>query len=243
MLKRWEELPEFLRCAEVKPYYDILAKKRFSLALKRVFDVLAASVLLLVLGLPMIIVAVLIKMDSEGPVLFRQERVTTYGRKFRIHKFRTMVDHAEQRGSSVTVSGDRRVTKVGGFLRKYRVDEFPQLFDVLAGDMSFVGTRPESPKYVMRYTNEMRATLLLPAGITSEASIRYKDEARLLDGAEDVDKVYVEAVLPGKMKWNLLALWQFSFIGDIQTMFRTVLAVCGKEYGIKQCSTEIEREK
>ena len=230
MLRRWEELPGFLRCAEVKPYYDILAEKRSSLVLKRIFDILAASVLLLVLGLPMIIVAVLIKLDSEGPVLFRQERVTTYGRKFRIHKFRTMVDHAEQRGSSVTVSGDRRVTKVGGFLRKYRVDEFPQLFDVLAGDMSFVGTRPESPKYVMRYTNEMRATLLLPAGITSEASIRYKDEARLLDGAEDVDRVYVEAVLPGKMKWNLLGVRGFSLAGEFMTMLRTVLAVCGKEY-------------
>ena len=230
MLKRWEELPEFLRCAEVRPYYDILAEKRSSLVLKRIFDVLAASVLLLVLGLPMIIVAVLVKMDSEGPVLFRQERVTTYGRKFRIHKFRTMVDHAEQRGSAVTVSGDSRVTKVGGFLRKYRVDEFPQLFDVLAGDMSFVGTRPDSPKYVMRYTNEMRATRLLPAGITSEASIRYKDEARLLDGAEDVDRVYVEAVLPGKMKWNLLGVRGFSVAGEFMTMLRTVLAVCGKGY-------------
>ena len=230
MLRRWEELPGFLRCAEVKPYYDILAEKRSSLVLKRIFDILAASVLLLVLGLPMIIVAVLVKLDSEGPVLFRQERVTTYGRKFRIHKFRTMVDHAEQRGSSVTVSGDRRVTKVGGFLRKYRVDEFPQLFDVLANDMSFVGTRPESPKYVVRYTNEMRATLLLPAGITSEASIRYKDEARLLDGAEDVDRVYVEAVLPGKMKWNLRSIREFAFWGELATMLRTVLAVCGKEY-------------
>ena len=230
MLKRWEELPGFLRCAEVKPYYDILAEKRSSLVLKRIFDILAASVLLLVLGLPMIIVAVLIKMDSEGPVLFRQERVTTYGRKFRIHKFRTMVDHAEQRGSSVTVSGDSRVTKVGGFLRKYRVDEFPQLFDVLANDMSFVGTRPESPKYVMRYTNEMRATLLLPAGITSEASIRYKDEARLLGGAEDVDSVYVETVLPGKMKWNLRSIREFAFWGELATMLRTVMAVCGKEY-------------
>ena len=230
MLKRWEELPEFLRCAEVRPYYDILAKKRFSLALKRVFDILAASVLLLVLGIPMAIVAILIKLDSEGPALFRQERVTTYGRKFRIHKFRTMVDHAEQKGSSVTVSGDSRVTKIGSFLRKYRVDEFPQLFDVLANDMSFVGTRPESPKYVARYTEEMRATLLLPAGITSEASIRYKDEARLLDVAQDVDKVYVETVLPGKMKWNLLSIRKFSFLGEIATMLRTVLAVCGKEY-------------
>ena len=230
MLKRWEELPEFLRCAEVRPYYDILAKKRFSLALKRVFDILAASVLLLVFGIPMAIVAILIKLDSEGPVLFRHERVTTYGRKFRIHKFRTMVDNAEQKGSSVTVSGDSRVTKIGGFLRKYRVDEFPQLFDVLANDMSFVGTRPESPKYVARYTEEMRATLLLPAGITSEASIRYKDEARLLDAAQDVDKVYVETVLPGKMKWNLRSIKEFSLAGELTTMLRTVFAVFGKEY-------------
>lgn len=230
MLKRWDELPEFLRCAEVRPYYDILAQKRFSLALKRVFDILAASVLLLVLGIPMAIVAILIKLDSEGPVLFRQERVTTYGRKFRIHKFRTMVDHAEQKGSSVTVSGDNRVTKIGSFLRKYRVDEFPQLFDVLANDMSFVGTRPESPKYVTRYTEEMRATLLLPAGITSEASIRYKDEARLLDAAQDVDKVYVETVLPGKMKWNLRSIKEFSLAGELTTMLRTVFAVFGKEY-------------
>lgn len=230
MLRRWEELPEFMQCAEVRPYYDVLAKKRFSLVLKRFFDLLVALFLLLILGLPMIIVAILIKLDSEGPVLFRQERVTAYGRRFRIHKFRTMVNNADKIGSAVTVSNDNRVTKVGGFLRKSRIDEFPQLFDVLAGDMSFVGTRPESPKYVEAYTDEMKATLLLPAGITSEACIRYKDEAELLDAAQDVDTVYIETVLPGKMKWNLLSIQEFSFISELQTMFRTVFAVCGKEY-------------
>ena len=219
-----------MQCAEVRPYYDVLAKKQFSLVLKRIFDILVALVLLLILGLPMMIVAILIKLDSEGPVLFRQERVTAYGRRFRIHKFRTMVNNADKIGSAVTVSNDNRVTKVGGFLRKSRIDEFPQLFDVLAGDMSFVGTRPESPKYVKAYTDEMKATLLLPAGITSEACIRYKDEAELLDAAQDVDKVYIETVLPGKMKWNLLSIQEFSFIGELQTMFRTVFAVCGKEY-------------
>ena len=223
-------MPEFMQCAEVRPYYDVLAKKRFSLILKRIFDVLVALLLLLILGLPMIIVAILIKLDSEGPILFRQERVTSYGRRFRIHKFRTMVNNADKIGSAVTVSNDNRVTKVGGFLRKSRIDEFPQLFDVLAGDMSFVGTRPESPKYVKAYTDEMKATLLLPAGITSEACIRYKDEAQLLDAAQDVDRVYIETVLPGKMKWNLLSIQEFSFIGELQTMFRTVFAVCGKEY-------------
>lgn len=230
MLKAWENLPPCMQCAEVRPYYDALAKKRFSLFLKRGFDVVMATILLLLLGLPMAIVAALIKLDSKGPALFRQERITAYGRKFRIHKFRTMVDHAEQKGTSVTVGNDVRITKVGRFLRKYRIDEFPQLFDVLEANMSFVGTRPESPKYVNRYTNEMKATLLLPAGITSEASIRYKDEAKLLDGAQDVDKTYVENVLPGKMRWNLRAIRQFSFAGELLTMLRTVLAVCGKEY-------------
>lgn len=233
MLKQWEDLPEFMQCMEVKPYYDVLADNRISLACKRIFDVLAALLLLLILGIPMAVVSVLIKIDSAGPVLFRQERVTTYGRKFRIHKFRTMVDRAEEQGSSVTVSHDSRVTYIGRFLRKYRIDEFPQLFDVLANDMSFVGTRPESPKYVAQYSKEMRATLLLPAGITSEASIRYKDEARLLDSAQDVDKTYVEEVLPGKMKWNLASICNFSFIGELWTMVRTVLVVCGKEYTVE----------
>lgn len=230
MLKKWEELPETMRCEEVRPYYDILAKKQMSLALKRIIDILIALFLLLILGIPMVIVSVLIKLDSEGPVFFRQERITAYGRKFRIHKFRTMVNNAEQLGTSVTVSNDSRVTKIGNVLRKYRIDEFPQLFDVLAGTMSFVGTRPESPKYVKQYTDEMKATLLLPAGITSEACIRYKDEAELIDGAEDVDKVYIEKVLPGKMKWNLWSIREFSLTGEILTMFRTVFAVCGKEY-------------
>ncbi len=230
MFKQWEDLPDFMRCAEVKPYYDVLAGNRISIVCKRVFDFFAALLLLLILGIPMIIVSVFIKIDSAGPVLFRQERVTSYGRRFRIHKFRTMVDRAEEQGSSVTVSHDSRVTSIGRFLRKYRIDEFPQLFDVLANNMSFVGTRPESPKYVKRYTKEMRATLLLPAGITSEASIRYKDEARLLDAAQDVDKTYVEEVLPGKMKWNLASIRNFSFLGELRTMVRTVLAVCGKDY-------------
>lgn len=230
MLRRWEELPEFMRCPEIRPYYDVLAKKRISLVVKRLFDIVAALILLIILAIPMAVVAVLVKLDSPGPIFFRQERVTAYGRKFRIHKFRTMVDRAEEKGTSVTVSGDSRVTRVGKYLRKYRIDEFPQLFDVLANDMSFVGTRPESPKYVERYTKEMRATLLLPAGITNEACIRYKDEAMLLDGVDDVDKAYVEKVLPEKMKWNLLGIREYSFVGEIGTMVRTVLAVCGKKY-------------
>ena len=178
----------------------------------------------------MIIIAIRIATESKGGVFYRQERVTTYGKKFKIHKFRTMVANADQIGSAVTVSGDNRITPTGAFLRKYRLDELPQVFDVLSGNMSFVGTRPEVTKYVKKYTKEMRATLLLPAGITSEASIRYKDEAELLDAADDVDRVYVEEVLPGKMKYNLQSIKKFSFLGEIVTMFRTVFAVLGKEY-------------
>ena len=221
-----------MQCEEVRPYYDVLAKKRFSLTLKRFFDILVALLLLLILGIPMLIVAILIKLDSEGPVLFRQERVTAYGQRFRIHKFRTMVDNAEAKGTSVTVSHDSRVTGIGHYLRKYRIDEFPQIFDVLDGSMRFVGTRPEVPKYVERYTNEMLATLFLPAGIMSEACLRYKDEEQLLDVAQDVDTVYMETILPGKMKWNLLSIQAFSLVGDFMTMLRTVLAVCGKNYAL-----------
>ena len=230
MLCKWDELPASMKNDEVRVYYDILQKKKASLYLKRAFDLVCAFGLLLLLGIPMLIIAFMIKRDSEGPVFYRQERVTTYGKKFRIHKFRTMVNNADKIGSAVTVGGDARITKIGAKLRGTRLDEFPQVFDVINGDMSFVGTRPEAIKYVEKYTPEMMATLLLPAGITSEASIRYKDEAELLDAADDVDKVYVEDVLPGKMKYNLQSIREFSFIGDIVTCFRTVFAVLGKEY-------------
>ena len=227
--REWEELPKGMQKPEVREYYEILSKKRLSLKVKRVFDVTAAEVLLVMFGPVLAVLAVLIKLDSKGPVFYRQERVTAYGKKFRIHKLRTMVADADRIGAAVTVGGDSRITKVGAFLRRYRLDEVPQLIDVLKGDMSFVGTRPEVAKYVRKYTNEMRATLLLPAGITSEASIRYKDEAELLDGAEDVDRVYVEKVLPGKMEWNLKSIRDFSVVEEIIRMFQTVFAVFRKE--------------
>lgn len=230
MLREWSDLPKWMKCPEVKEYYDILSKRKLSLKLKRIFDVMVASVCLVVFAIPMAVIAVMIKLDSKGPVFYRQERVTAYGKKFRIHKFRTMVDNADKIGSAVTVDGDNRITKMGSKLRDLRLDELPQLLDVLNGDMSFVGTRPESLKFVKAYTKEMRATLLLPAGITSEASIRYKDEAKLLDKADDVDRVYVEEVLPAKMKYNLESIRKFSFLREILTMFRTVFAVIGKDY-------------
>lgn len=230
MWKDWDELPEFMKTPEVKPYWESLNKKRVQLSLKRAFDLEMALLMLVPLSVPMGVIAIAIKMDSEGPVFYRQERVTTYGKRFRIHKFRTMVSNADKIGSAVTVGGDARITKVGNRLRNLRIDEIPQLIDVLTGNMSFVGTRPEATKYVEKYTNEMNATLLLPAGITSEASIRYKDEAELLDAADDVDRVYVEDVLPGKMRYNLQSIREFSFLGEVATMFRTFFAICGKDY-------------
>lgn len=230
MLKKWEDLPDFIRIPEVKPYYDTLRGKRLSLFGKRTFDFCAALVLMVLLALPMAVIALWILIDDGRPVFYRQERVTAYGRVFRIHKFRTMVNNADKLGSAVTVGNDSRVTRVGSRLRHLRLDELPQIIDVLEGKMSIVGVRPEAVKYVKRYRPEYMATLLLPAGITSETSIRYKDEDRLLSAADDVDRVYVEEILPAKMRWNLKYIREFGFFGDIATMFRTVFAVLGKDY-------------
>lgn len=230
MLKKWETLPDYMKNDEVRVYYETLQKKKVSMFLKRVMDLVGGLILLILLAVPMIVISIMIKLDSDGPVFYRQERVTTYGKHFKIHKFRTMVSNADKIGSTVTVGNDNRITKVGAKLRGCRLDELPQVLDLISGDMSFVGTRPEAVKYVEQYKPEYMATLLLPAGITSEASIRYKDEAELLDASSDVDKTYIEEVLPGKMKYNLDSIKNFSFFGDIATMFRTVLAVLGKDY-------------
>ncbi len=230
MLKKWDDLPDFMKTEEVRPYWESLNKKRGQLILKRIFDIVAAAILLILLAIPMLILAIWIKTDSQGPVFYRQERVTTYGKYFRIHKFRTMVSDAEKLGTAVTVGNDNRITKVGLKLRGCRLDELPQLIDVLAGTMSFVGTRPEAVKYVEKYEPEYNATLLMPAGITSECSIRYKDEDKLLNVADDVDAVYVQKVLPDKMKWNLKSVKEFGLIYELMTMFRTIMAVLGKNY-------------
>ena len=230
MLRRLEDLPEFMRIPEVQPYWEILWKKRGQIAMKRIFDLVVGLLLLVVLFIPMIIIAVLIKLDSKGTVFYRQERITIYGRRFRIHKFRTMVADAERIGTAVTVGEDPRITRIGSKLRRLRLDELPQVIDVIEGTMSFVGTRPEAVKYVEKYRPEWVATLLMPAGVTSEASIRYKDEGMLLKGSSDIDKTYMEQILPEKMKWNLESIRKFSFGSDIKTMFRTIVAILGKIY-------------
>lgn len=223
--RAWHDLPNDMRCESVRPYYEILASKRSDLLIKSIFDRLMAIILLFALSPIFLLLAVWIKVDSDGPVFFRQERVTQYGKTFKIYKFRTMVQNAEQIGAQVTSKGDMRVTTVGKALRKCRLDELPQLINILEGTMSFVGTRPEVPKYVASYTDEMKATLLLPAGVTSIASIRYKDEDTLLDAADDVDACYIQNVLPAKMEWNLRSIVEFSFFRELKVMVETVLAV------------------
>ncbi len=228
-LVSWSKLPPQMQTEAVKEYYDILASKKVSLVLKRIFDVFFSAILLIILLPVFLILAIAIKLDSKGPVFYRQERVTQYGRIFKIHKFRTMIQDADK-GSAITVNNDNRITRVGKFIRDCRLDEIAQLLDVLAGDVTLVGVRPESPKYVAAYTDEMMATLLLPAGVTNITSIYYKDEAKMLEGVEDTDMVYIREILPEKMKYNLEGMRNFSFLGDLCIMIMTVLAVLGKKY-------------
>ena len=213
----------------VKKYRALIEKKKISLFLKLLFDKVLALILLIPLSPIILGIAICIKLDSEGPVFYRQERITTYGRTFRIFKFRTMVKDADKLGTAVTQQNDPRISKVGHKLRKLRLDELPQLINVLVGDMSFVGVRPEVAKYVDKYTDEMNATLLLPAGITSPASIEYKNEDEVIEkfkgSGRSVDEIYVEEILPDKMKYNLKYIEEFSVINDIKIMIRTAIAV------------------
>lgn len=233
LLRKWEDLPEFMQTDAVRPYYESLKKRRLYRTVKRVLDVLFSLSALILLLPAMATIAIAVRMDSKGPVIFRQQRVTAYGRLFNIYKFRSMVHHAEALGSQITVQGDSRITKVGGFLRARRLDELPQLMNILKGEMSFVGTRPEVKRYFTAYTDEMMATLLLPAGMTSEASVAYKDESRLLRSADDVDTAYVKLLLPEKMKLNLRSLRHFGFASEFVTVVRTALALCG---AAKECA-------
>lgn len=224
-LKRWRELPKYMQTDAVYAYYSSLKKKKGRLAIKRGFDFTVAAIMLVILSPFLIALSIAVIVDSKGDIFFRQERVTQYGRRFRIFKFRTMVTDAEKLGPQVTTADDTRVTRVGKVLRKYRLDELPQLINIILGDMSFVGVRPEVPRFVRAYTPEMMATLLLPAGITSEASIQYRNEANLLQKEENADEVYINKVLPEKMKYNLKSIKQFSLTGEIRILIKTVQAV------------------
>lgn len=225
MLRKWEDIPDFMKNDSVKEYYDILNKKRYSLFFKRLFDIIVSFLMLIIISPVYLILAIAIKIDSKGPVFYRQTRITSYGKEFRIHKFRTMIDNADKKGNLITLNEDDRVTKVGKLIRKIRLDETGQLIDILLGDMSFVGTRPEVPKYVKHYSDEMLATLLLPAGVTSNASIEYKDEDDLLKDSENSEKIYIEKIMPKKMKYNLNDIKDFTFFRDFKIMIKTVVAV------------------
>ncbi len=227
ILKKYNDLPENMKNDKVKEYYDILSRKKVNLFLKRFFDIMMSLILLIILSPIFIILAIWIKLDSKGPVFYRQERVTTYGKIFKIFKFRTMVQDADKKGSLITIGEDPRITKIGKKIRKSRLDEIPQLINILKGDMSFVGTRPEVPKYVEKYTDEMKATLLMPAGVTSKASIEYRDEDEIinkyLNKGENVDDIYINRVLPEKMKWNLEYIKNFNIFEDIKVCVKTIV--------------------
>lgn len=226
---KYKDLPKEFQNDAVKKYYEIVSRKKISLLFKRIFDIIFSILILLILFIPIIIISIVIKLDSNGSVFYRQVRVTQYGKRFRIFKFRTMVTNADKIGTLVTVKSDARITKVGKFLRKYRLDEFPQIFNILIGDMSFVGTRPEVTKYVEKYSDYMYATLLLPAGLTSYSSINYKDEDEIisehLKDNENIDDIYVNYILPDKMKYNIEYIERFSFLYDIKIMFKTFFSV------------------
>lgn len=229
MLRKFNYLPKFMQNDDVKKYYDILHKKRFGLFIKRVFDIVVSLILLIVFSPLFLIISLLIKIDSNGPVFYRQSRITKYGKEFRIFKFRTMIVGADKKGSLVTLKDDDRITRVGNKIRKIRLDELPQLLNVFIGDMSFVGTRPEVKKYVDCYSDEMCATLLMPAGITSDASIMYKDEDKVIEkylkNGEKVDDIYVKRILPEKMKYNLDYIKKFNVFRDLKICINTVVKV------------------
>jgi len=224
MLCKWEELPEDMQTDAVKPYYDILKHKQNSLLCKRIFDFIFSFFMLIFLSPVFLILGIIIKIDSKGPIFYRQIRITQYGKPFRIHKFRSMVVGADQ-GSQVTMGEDCRVTRVGKIIRRYRFDEIPQLVDVMCGAMTFVGVRPEVPQYVEKYSPEMKATLLLPAGVTNLTSIYYANEANYLNIAENIDEVYIQKILPEKMFYNLKEIRKFSFWRDIKIMFITLFTI------------------
>ncbi len=225
LLPKFEQLPQPLQSPEVKPYYDFLCRRQAQLFFKRVFDFLAALLLLILLSPLFLAVGIWVACDSKGPVFFRQSRITQFGKPFSIYKFRTMVENAPQMGAPITAGEDPRVTRAGKFLRRLRLDELPQLLNVLKGQMSFVGVRPEVPRYVRAYTPAMMATLLLPAGITSPASIAFSNESELLVNANDPERTYLEQILPQKMEQNLRYIQNFSFFSDLKILWQTVQTV------------------
>lgn len=211
--------------AGVVDFDALMKKKKAALFFKRCFDVTASFFGILFLLIPFAAVAVAVKCSSRGPVFFRQVRVGKNGRKFRIYKFRTMVADAEKKGMQITVGGDSRVTGIGRVLRKTKVDELPQLFNVFAGQMSFVGPRPEVPHYVDMYSDYQKNVLRIKPGITELASIVYRDENDVLAKSEDPERTYIEEIMPEKIKLNMQYMQKMNVFYDIYLIFRTFAAV------------------
>lgn len=220
---------DFFNCQEVQDAKLYLIKKKKDLILKLIFDKVLALILLILFSPIFFILGVMIKLEDKGPVFYRQERVTKNGKIFKIYKFRTMVLNADKIGSLVTTENDSRITKIGSVIRKYRLDEIPQLLNIIEGDMSFVGARPEVLKYVQNYTDEMKVSLLLPAGVTSRSSIEFKDEEILIKkftkSGLTVDQAYIEKILPRKMQRNTEYIYNFNFFDDLKIMVSTVINV------------------
>ena len=203
----------------------VLEERRLQLALKRLMDIVVSAGALLVIWPVLLLIAVAIKIDDPGPVFYRQVRVGRNGKEFRIYKFRTMVVDADKKGLAITVGRDNRITRMGAILRKTKLDELAQLINVFTGDMSFVGPRPEVPKYVNMYTPYQRQVLLVRPGITDYASIAYRNENDLLEGAEDPEKMYIETIMPDKIELNMKYLREISPIADIRLILSTIVAV------------------
>jgi lipopolysaccharide/colanic/teichoic acid biosynthesis glycosyltransferase len=197
--------------------------------MKRLFDFIASFYGLILLSPIFVLAALWIKIDSRGPIFFRQERVGFQGSLFRIHKFRTMVLDAEKKGKQITVGADSRITTVGSFLRKYKLDELPQLIDVLVGDMSLVGPRPEVPKYIDCYSDDEKHDVLsVKPGITDNASIEFRDENELLASSDDPEAVYINEVLPKKIALYRKYVRERSFFGDVAIIFKTIFLIIKK---------------
>ena len=203
----------------------LLARRRPQLIAKRVMDIAISAAALCVLWPVFLLIALAIVIDDPGPVFYRQVRVGRGGRPFRIFKFRTMVVDADKKGLSITVGRDSRITRVGAFLRKTKLDELAQLLNVLCGQMSFVGPRPEVPRYVELYTPYQRQVLLVRPGITDYASIAYRNENDLLAGADDPERMYIEEIMPAKIELNMRYLHEISPLSDIRLILKTIAAV------------------
>ena len=203
----------------------VLEKRKVHLALKRLMDVVISGGALLVIWPVLLLIALAIRIDDPGPVFYRQVRVGKDGKEFRIYKFRTMVVDADKKGLAITVGRDNRITRVGRILRKTKLDELAQLINVFTGEMSFVGPRPEVPKYVNLYTPYQRQVLLVRPGITDYASIAYRNENDLLEGAEDPERMYIETIMPDKIELNMKYLHEISPLADIRLIISTIIAV------------------